>query len=724
VAVTDAGSRRRVRVGIDVGGTFTHAVAIDAVTFDLLATVKVPTTHTAREGVARGIVDSIHRMLEEGHITPEEITLIAHSTTQATNALLEGDVAPVGIVGMARGFGRRRARSETRCQQIELAPGRSLRTFHRFLSTEAGLTRERAKRAVEELVEEGAQVIVASELFGVDDPANEDLVVDVCKEIGVLATDCHSISRLYGLRVRTRTAVINASMMPRMLETADMTERSVREAGITAPLMIMRSDGGIMDIGEMRRRPILTMLSGPAAGIAAALMCARISDGIFLEVGGTSTDIAAIKNGKALIKSATVGGHRLHVRTLDSRTVGVAGGSIPRVSHGRVIDVGPRSAHIANLGYAAFTPSTGATPFEVERVAPCDNDSPDHVMVTIGGVPATVTPTCAANVDGHLPPGDNCRGDEGTIRRAFDAIGSELMNGAGVKAVAEQILDCAVPKLIRVVEGLIRDYEMDRGQLTLTGGGGGASALVPHTAKRMHLPHVIAPNSPVISAIGAALALVRDMVERTVVEPTEGDILAIWREAEEAVVRMGAHPDSVEVQVEVDSQRSILRAVATGTTEMRTRDLADRADDDEDLERRVRESLRGEVVDLGHVADAGELRVFQARTEHPRLLGLMRSRSQPLRVIDREGIIRLQIADGEAMVTTKARSAPDVRELLEGHTDWGDAGRSLPPLFVAFRGRILDFTGLTQADQVQGLLGVELDHLEPGETVVGLISRL
>lgn len=715
--------RRRIRVGIDVGGTFTHAVAVDADHLGLLATVKVPTTHSAREGVARGIVDSIHRMLEEGHLAPEEIILIAHSTTQATNALLEGDVAPVGIVGMGRGFGRGRARGETRCEHIELAPGRFLRTFHRFLSTEQPLARERVRETVEALTREGAQVIVASELFGVDDPAGEDLVAGVCAEMGILATACHAISQLYGLRVRTRTAVINASMMPKMLETANMTEKAVREAGIAAPLMIMRSDGGIMDIAEMRRRPILTMLSGPAAGIAAALMYARISDGIFLEVGGTSTDIACIKNGKAQVRSGVVGGHRLHIRTLDSRTVGVAGGSIPRIAHGRVIDVGPRSAHIADLAYASFLPSAAATDIEVERIAPREGDPADYVKLTIGGRAATVTPTCAANVLGHVPEGDNCRGDQGTVRRAFDAVGCDLLGGASVETAARALLDRAIVRVERVVQDLIRDCEMDRTQLTLTGGGGGASAIVPHTAKHMKLPHVIAPHSPVISAIGAALALVRDTVERTCVEPTEGDILSIRREAEEAVVRMGAHPESVEVQVEVDSQRSILRATATGTTEMRTRDLAGRRLADSAIEERVRQSLRGEVAALDRVAQAGDLLIYGARTEHRRLLGLRRVRQRPLRVIDREGIIRLQIADGDALVSTKSRSAGDLRDFLDGHTDYGDAGRALPPLFVCFRGRVLDFTGLTAADQVQGLLGVEVDQLEPSETVVGLISR-
>ena len=173
---------RKVRIGIDVGGTFTDAVVIDNSTYEVIAKAKIPTTHHAKEGVAKGIVQVIKKVLSENNISPESVMFIAHGTTQATNALLEGDVAKVGIIGMGKGFEGERAKGETKVGNIELAAGKYLYTAHTYIDSN-NLNDSTIKESIKMLKDEGAEVIVASEAYSVDNPENEISVIEKCKKV-------------------------------------------------------------------------------------------------------------------------------------------------------------------------------------------------------------------------------------------------------------------------------------------------------------------------------------------------------------------------------------------------------------------------------------------------------------------------------------------------------------------------------------------------------------
>jgi len=715
-------TERRIKIGIDVGGTFTHAVAVDLDTMDLVGKAVVPTSHSSKVGVAAGVVASMHKLLEEAKIKPSEVILIAHSTTQATNALLEGDVAKVGILGMGSGAGAARARGETNVGDIELAPGRFLRTVFRFLDTTHEPEEATLRAAIEALRADGAEAIVASESFGVDNPAREQRAVDLAIAMGMPATASSALSQIYGLRIRTRTAVINASMLPKMLETANRTEQAVRESGITAPLMVMRSDGGIMDVEAMRKRPILTMLSGPAAGVAAALMYERISDGCMAEVGGTSTDICVIKNGRPIVTNGEIGGHRLFIRTLDVRTVGIAGGSVPRVRQHRLVDVGPRSAHIAGLGYEAFTDRIDSV--EPTTVQPKPTDPDDYLALKINGEEKpsiTLTPTGAANILGLAT--EYGKGNTKSIEAAFDAVAKWMHTDA--KTLADRLLDLATRKVVPVIRTMLDEQKLLQGRkITLVGGGGGAEAIVPYAAKRMKLDYKIARNNEVISAIGAALGIIQDTVERTILSPTEADIVALRKEAFDSVQRMGASSETIQVVVEVDRQSKRVRATASGTPELRTRALGGALPSDKVLMEKAADIAGTEPGTVKCVTPVDSwMQVFQGEKEKKILLGLLTTIHMPVVVVDREGIVRLQLPDGRVDATTAGQVDALLNTIIDQFTTYGDAGMMMPDVFLVKPGQVIDLTGLVEPPQLLSVARVETQSMSPEEPVTIISSR-
>ncbi len=716
----------RVRIGIDVGGTFTDVVVIDNDSHEFVGQLKFPTTHDAKEGVALGILNALARAMEQFGLAPDDVSFIAHSTTQATNALLEGDVARVGIIGLGSGIEGMLARHATRVPPIQLSASKKLSAAHTFVSARNGAAGAAVAQAVHALSGAGVEVIVASEAFGVDDHALEEMVATTARAAGMRATTGHEVSSLYGLRVRTRTAVINAAILPKMIETAELTTACVEASGIRAPLMIMRSDGGVMSVGEVQRRPILTMLSGPAAGIAGALMHERVSDGIFIEVGGTSADISVIRDGSPVTRPARLNGHRMYLNTLDVRTLGVGGGSMVRVSKGagKVTDVGPRSAHIAGLGYTCFAEPEEFRSAVIEFISPTPGDAADHVVIrTAGGNRYALTTTCAANLLGYVKAEHFAYGKKESAAAAFRLLAETLNSGtAPAEALATQVMEAGCHKVAATIDGLILEYQLDRDQVVLVGGGGGAASLVPFTAALMRLQHRIARNAEVISPIGVAMAMVRDTVERNITNPSPEDLLKVRREAAEAAMAAGAVADSIEVQIEVDRRRNLVRATAMGTTEMRRRSHESEGAKQsfEQCREVAARSLRVEVSEVQLAAETSGLLVFTAEQHTRSFFGWFNSKREMLRVLDRTGVVRLQRGRARVSVTTLAQINDELTRAVEELTDFGDAGRTIPDIFILYGGRIANFSGLAELDQVSALAEVELRALEPSTKLIVL----
>jgi len=717
-------SGKKIRIGIDVGGTFTHAVALEHQTYEVIAHAVTPTTHTSKLSVSEGIIQTFKDVLSQTGAAAGDVIFVAHSTTQATNALLEGDVAKVGIIGMGHGMEGIKAKSDTAIKDIKLSDNKFLYTEVFYYNSDgADFTVDNIQKTIGELQEKGCSVVVASEAFGVDDAKNEIMVTETASSMGIPSTASHEISQLYGLKVRTRTAVINASILPKMTQTARMTDESIRKSGISAPLMIMRSDGGVMDISQMRKRPILTLLSGPAAGIAAALMYANVSDGIFLEVGGTSTDVSAIKNGKAMIKSADVGGHSTFLKTLDSRTVGIGGGSMVRVkSDGKVVDVGPRSAHIAGFTYLAFAEASeldGAKPLWLQ---PMPSDPEDYlVMQNPAGKNFAVTLTDAAMMAGVVKPSDYAYGNLENVQACFAIVG-EVM-GVNPIEFAESILNKAAARVNLVVQKLLEEYALDPELVSLVGGGGGCTTVVPWLSKTIGIQYLIADKAEVISAIGAAMAMLRDVVAKTVVNPSKSDIAAIRRQAIDSLMDMGADPDSVEVQMEIDNQKNTVTATATGSIQMENQEFGRRIADDKLLLQKAASSFKVSENNVALVCASDGLKVYCTNRTEKKLFGLLKTKRQDYRVLDKYGVVKLQLHDGSLQATTAGRAAKEIEEYLQSVSTYNDAGQVLPEVFLLHGNRVVDFTSVIEHKQVMALISVELEGARADMPVIVLIHN-
>lgn len=698
---------RSVRMGIDVGGTHTKAVALDNDTHEIIGKVQVKTTHDHPKGVAAGVVESFQQCMDENGIAPSDVVFVAHSTTQATNALVEGDVAKVGVIGMSKGgIEGFLAKKQTRLDNIELEEKKQIEIENEFIKLK-DLNESSAEAAIQRLEDKGAKVLVASMAFGVDDGGPEALIHQASEVKNIPTTMASDITKLYGLTRRTRTAAINASILPKMLDTATSTEESVKGAGVEVPLMIMRGDGGVMEISEMKKRPVLTMLSGPAASVMGSLMYLRASNGVYFEVGGTTTNIGVIKNGRPAIDYSVVGGHPTYISSLDVRVVGCAGGSMVRANKSGIVDVGPRSAHIAGLDYAVYTDTDKINGPRVEFFSPKPGDPDDYVkIVNEDGSEVTITNSCAANILGLVSEDHFSYGNVEAARKAFQPLADYC--GTTVEDIAEQIMAAAYRKIEPIITGFAEKYKLEHDQISLVGVGGGAASLITYFSDKYKVRYSIPENAEVISSIGVALSMVRDVVERILPSPTKDDIRALKNEALNKAVESGATPESVEIHIEIDSQTNKVTAIATGATEVKATDLTKVVDEQEALALAA-EDMRVQPSEAKLIEKNPSFFVFGTNQDG--------DAAGALRIVDKKGFIKVQRAHGKCIKVTVEQYLDATKYLWDDMAVYESEIISRPDFYFCIGARVVDFVA-SDFEQLQLLTDLEVSTLEPTDELL------
>ena len=690
----------RVRIGVDVGGTFTKSVAIDMNNGKIIGKVTVPTSHFSEEGVSTGIIESLMKLIHKEGINESNIELISHSTTQAVNALLEGDTTKVGIIGMGVSLEKSDIIKRTNIGNVELAPNKYLKTCYRFLDTSKFLDKHEIYQIINELKEEGAKVLIVSEAYGVDDPSNELYVME---KSDLPATAGHELTGIYGLEIRTLTAAINASILLKAISTAKYVELAVRQQKISAPLTIMKGDGGVTDMNTFKTKPILTVLSGPAASVAGALLHLRILNGIFIEVGGTSTNICVIKNGKPEVKYVTIMNHPTCIKSLDVRVVGIAGGSLVRWSGKKITDVGPRSAHISGLRYSCFAEPQELEGGQIITFMPKEGDPIDYIGLEVGaGKRFAITTTCAANALGLIPDNDYAKGDQKSAQLALSILAQRL--GMNMEDVANKILHISTKKIQQTIRTLIKEYRLRDEKFALIGGGGGASVLVPLIAKKLNTECRIADNSEVISSIGVCTASIREEREKIIDNPNPNDISLFIQEVEKIAISKGALPESISTQSEYINEKSLLRVTVYGNMKLDV-GVNDRKEiDDEEAEVLACE-LFGINKGVHRIFDMKDYYIFACEIHKKKLF--LKSKKQPVLVLDKYGHVRISIENADIYNGSPQVMKEKIQSLIKDH---GLSKNELAPQIHIVDGkRILDFSSLSSTAHVLKAVTEELD---------------
>lgn len=701
---------RRIRIGIDVGGTFTKAIAIDAINSQIVGKITVPTTHDSTIGVSEGIVNALRILNSEYKIEKEEIEMISHSTTQAVNALLEGDTAKVGIIGMGVDMEKHNIRKRTNIKDVELTPSKKLQTCFRFLDTSKYLSEIEIKSIISSLKEDGAEVLIVSEAFGVDDPSNERFVMD---QSDIPSTAGHEVTGIYGLEIRTLTAAINASILPKAIHTAKYVETAIRKENIFAPLMIMKGDGGVTDMNTFKNKPIITILSGPAASVAGALLYLKVIDGIFMEVGGTSTNISIIKNGKPEIKYVSIMNHPTCIRSLDVRVAGVAGGSLIRIHNNKIIDIGPRSAHIAGLKYSCFAEPKDLEGSRIITFKPKKDDPEDYVaIINPKGEKFAVTTTCAANSLNIIPEDDYAYANKESAKIAISILSKRL--STSTEKCAEMILDLASKKIIRIIEPMVKEYGLRKDNLTIVGGGGGASVLVFHTSRKINAKSKIPENSEVISSIGVATAMIFEEKEITIDNPKPDDIAKLAEEVKKLAMEHGALPESITIQSEYINDRSILRVNAIGNANLDNSQTNSKRINDKEALLLAKEFFRTDDK-ITKVEQINNYFIFICERTKRKLL--FKNKHYAILVLDIQGRIRLSIENCKVLDGNPKTVLEEIEYLLgisydkRGYKEKKNDTDLAPQIQLIDGTRILDFSSLTSPEHVSKAIRNEFEKM-------------
>ena len=537
------------RLGVDVGGTFTDLLLFDDAGGRFWRFKTPSTPHDQSEGVIVGV----RSICELAQIEPAQIGVFLHGTTVATNAVLEGKGARVGLVvtegyrqilqiarslvpgGLAAWIIWPKPEPMARLEDtVEVrgrlnASGREIRPV-----VEADI-----RAQLTHLKQQGVEALTVSLMNAYVDGRHEQHVARIAAEVmpEVPVSLSHIVLPEMQEYERTLTTVANAAVRPVVGRYVANLRTRLRELGMKGRIALLRSDGGLMSSEAAEQQPVSLLMSGPAGGVAGALWVAKaagLGNILTLDVGGTSTDVALIENGEPrLVRTTDVGHLTVRVSALDVKTVGAGGGSLAKIpALTKALRVGPESA--------------GAVP--------------GPVAYGRGGTQATVTD--ANVVLGYLPEnllGGTFKLDRAAARTAVQAVADQM--GVTLFEAARGIIDIVNENMFGALRMISVQQGYDPRDFALMGFGGAGPLHVNAVAKLMGSWPAVSPVSPgVLCALGDATTRMRSETARSfsklISRSAEADVAEVLKlmrdQVRDALVADGVAVVEIEFRFEAD----------------------------------------------------------------------------------------------------------------------------------------------------------------------------
>ncbi|MEH0195715.1 hydantoinase/oxoprolinase family protein [Caulobacter sp. CCNWLY153] len=537
------------RLGVDVGGTFTDLLLLNEATGDFWRHKTPSTPHDSSVGVMTGV----NAVCEKAGVKPSDVDVFLHGTTVATNAVLEGKGARVGLVttegyhqvmqiarslvpgGLAAWIIWPKPEPLAKLEDtVEIkgridAAGKEIRPLDE-VDVRAQLTK---------LKEQGVEAVTIALMNAYLNGSHERRVAQLAAEIlpGVLVSLSHEVLPEMQEYERTLTTVANASVRPVVSKYVKNLRDKLRGLDMQGRIALLRSDGGLMSSEKSEEHPVSLLMSGPAGGVTGALWVARnsgLKNILTLDVGGTSTDVALIENGEPRrVRTTDVGHLTVRASSLDVKTVGAGGGSIAKVPElTRALRVGPESAGAAP-GPAAYGK---------------------------GGTAPTVTD--ANVVLGYLPEdllGGAFKLDREAARTAVQTIADAL--GIDLYEAARGIIDIVNENMFGALRMISVQQGYDPRDFALMGFGGAGPLHVNAVAKLMGSWPAVSPVSPgVLCALGDATTRMRTETARSYSKrlsaATEAEVLSLFGEMDaqirDTLKADGVTDAEIETRFEID----------------------------------------------------------------------------------------------------------------------------------------------------------------------------